>query len=49
MSSGFKYWDIILTDVDGTSAIVQNNGTSDNRGVYKITASVAGTYYFYID
>ena len=44
-----KYWDIVLTDVDGTSAIVQNNGTSDNRGVYKITAASAGTYYYYID
>lgn len=49
MSSGFKYWDVVLTDEDGGSAIVKNNGTSDNRGVYEINAPAAGTYYFYID
>lgn len=49
MSSGFKYWDVVLTDIDGTSAIVKNNGTSDNRGVYEINASGAGEYNFYID
>lgn len=49
MSSGFKYWDVVLTDEDGGSAIVKNNGTSDNRGVYEINAPAADTYYFYID
>ena len=44
-----KYWNMILTDVDGTSAMVQDNGTVDNRGVYKIAASAAGSHYFYID
>lgn len=44
-----KYWDIVLTDVDGSSNIVRNNGTDDNRGVYEINATTAGTYYFYID
>lgn len=49
MSAGFKYWDVVLTDIDGLSAIVKNNGTSDNRGVYEINAATAGTYNFYID
>lgn len=49
MSAGFKYWDVVLTDIDGLSAIVKNNGTSDNRGVYEINAATPGMYYFYID
>jgi len=49
MSSGFKYWNVVLTDIDGTSAIVQDSGTDDNHGVYKIASAPAGLNYFYID
>lgn len=44
-----KYWDIVLTDVDGTYDIVQHAGVSDNIGLYKIVAAAAGTYTFYVD
>ena len=40
-----KYWDLILTDVDGTSSVVQHAGIADNIGVYKIVAGSAGTIF----
>lgn len=44
-----KYWEVILTDVDGTYNIVQHAGVSDNIGLFKIVAAAPGTYTFYVD
>lgn len=44
-----KYWDLVLTDIDGTSNVVKHAGIADNIGMYKIVAASPGTYTFYVD